>query len=157
MSDRLDYLAEAEKRCSDCKTYKDVKLSEKDQIKLVETSNSMFEGKITEKERNHCKLNFKNATDVDKLNLLPEIHKRLNNVPGRPVISNCGIVIEKFLDHHLQSVMKEEKLCKKDTADFLDKVKDLGEIPEGAIAVTADVVRLYPSIPHTESLEVLHK
>ena len=22
--------------------------------------------------------------------LLPKIHKRLNNVPGRPVISNCG-------------------------------------------------------------------
>ena len=53
--------------------------------------------------------------------------------------------------------MKEEKSYIKDTADFLDKIKDLAEIPEGAILVTADVVGLYPSIPHTEGLEVLHK
>ena len=30
-----------------------------------------------------------------------------------------------------------------DTADFFDKLKDLGEIPEGAILATADVVKLY--------------
>ena len=53
--------------------------------------------------------------------------------------------------------MKEEKSYIKDRADFLDKLKDLGEIPEGAILVTADVVGLYPSIPHTEGLEVLRK
>ena len=37
--------------------------------------------------------------------LLPKIHKRLNNVPGRPVISNCGYYTENisaFLDFHLQ-------------------------------------------------------
>ena len=53
--------------------------------------------------------------------------------------------------------MKEGKSYIKDTDDFLDKLKDLGEIPEGAILVTADVVGLYPSIPHTEGLEVLRK
>ena len=42
--DRFDYLAEAEKQLSDSNTYKEVKLSEKDQVKLVEKSNSMFEG-----------------------------------------------------------------------------------------------------------------
>ena len=33
---------------------------------------------------------------------LPKIHKRLVNVPGRPVISNCGTAADKaseFLDH----------------------------------------------------------
>ena len=65
--DRLDYLAEAEKQLSDSNTYKEVKLSEKDQIKLVEKSNSMFEGLkkktvITEKEKNYFKFNFKKAT-----------------------------------------------------------------------------------------------
>ena len=34
--DGLDYLAEAEKQLSDSKTYKEVQLEEKDQIKLVE-------------------------------------------------------------------------------------------------------------------------
>ena len=42
--DRLDYLAEAEKQLSNSNSYKEVKLSEKYKIKLVEKSNSMFEG-----------------------------------------------------------------------------------------------------------------
>ena len=39
----LDYLAEAEKQLSDSKTYKEVQLEEKDQIKLVEKRNSVLE------------------------------------------------------------------------------------------------------------------
>ena len=42
--DRLGYLEEAEKQLSDSNTYKEVKLSEKDQTKSVEKRNSMFEG-----------------------------------------------------------------------------------------------------------------
>ena len=87
------------------------------------------------------------------------MHKRLSNVLGCPAVSNCGTPTEKvseFLDH-LQPVMKEGKSYVKDTADFLNKLKDLGEIPEGEIIVTVDVVGLYPSIPHTEGLEVLRK
>ena len=162
--DSLDYLAEAEKQLSDSNTYKEVKLSEKDQIKLVEKSNSMFEGLkkktvITEKEKNYFKFNFKKATNVGKLYILPKMHKKLSNVPGRPVISNCGPTekVSEFLDHCLHPLMKEGKSHIKDTADFLDKLKDLGEVPEGAILVTADVIGLYPSIPHTEGLEVLRK
>ena len=51
--------------------------------------------------------NYKNACNLGKLYLLPKIHKRLFNVPGRPVISNCGTPTEKaseFLDHHLKPV-----------------------------------------------------
>ena len=43
MWDGLDYLAEAEKQLSDSKTYKEVQLEEKDQIKLVEKRNSVLE------------------------------------------------------------------------------------------------------------------
>ena len=143
----------------------EVQLKEKDQIKLVEKSNSMCEELkqktvIVEKEKNYFKFNFKKATNVGKLFLLPKIHKRLSNVPGHPVPLNCGTPKEKvseYLDHHLQPVMNEGKSYIKDTADFLDKLKDLGEIPEGVILVTADVVGLYLSIPHTDGLEVLHK
>ena len=41
--DRLNYLAEAEKQLSDSKTYKEFQWSDKDQIKLAEKRNSMFE------------------------------------------------------------------------------------------------------------------
>ena len=85
--DRLNYLAEVEKQLSDSNTYKEVKLPEKEQVKLVEKSNSMFEGLkkktlITEKKK-HC-------FNVGKLYLLHKIHKRLSNMSGHPVISSCG-------------------------------------------------------------------
>ena len=92
--------------------------------------------------------------------LLPKIHKRLVSVPGRPVISNCGTPTEKaseFLDHHLQPIMKSGTSYIKDTNDFLSKLKNLKKVPDNAILVTADVVGLYPSIPHNEGLEVLKK
>ena len=57
----------------------------------------------------------------------------------------------------MQPVLKEGKSHINDAADFLDKFKDLDETSEGAILVTADVVGLYPIIPHTEGLEVLCK
>ena len=51
---------------------------------------------------------YKKAYNLGKLYMLPKIHKRLFNVPGRPVISNCRMTTEKvseFLDHHLKSIM----------------------------------------------------
>ena len=45
----------------------------------------------------------------------------------------------------------------KDTGDFLNKIKNINAIPENAILVTADVVGLYPSIPHQPGLEALRK
>ena len=39
----------------------------------------------------------------------------------------------------------------------MKKVKHLGQIPDGAILVTEDVVGLYPSIPHNAGLESLRK
>ena len=86
--------------------------------------------------------------------LLPKIHKRLDNVPGRPVISNCGTPTEKasvFLDHHLQPIMKSVVSYIKDTNDFLSKLKNFGKIPENVFLVSADYAGLYPSIPHDEN------
>ena len=51
--------------------------------------------------------------------------------------------------------MKQGNSYIKDTGDFLEKLRALGEIPKGAILVTADIAGLYPSIPHDEGLKVL--
>ena len=53
--------------------------------------------------------------------------------------------------------MQESWSYIKDSGDFLKKVKYLGQIPDGAILVTADVVGLYPSIPHKAGLETLRR
>ena len=92
--------------------------------------------------------------------LLPKIHKRLHEVPGRPVISNRGFYTENipsFLDHHLQPLAQRVKSYIKDTNHFLNKIKKIGKLPEGAILCTIDVVGLYPNIPHGEGLVFLYK
>ena len=58
--------------------------------------------------------------------LLPKIQKRLHDVPGRPVISNCGLYTENissFLDYHLQTLAQKLKSYIKDTNHFLSKLK----------------------------------
>ena len=113
---------------------------------------------IQEREKNYFKLSFKKATNLGKLYLLPKIHKDLRNVPDRPVILNCGTPTEKvseLLNHELQPIMKQRNSYIKDTGDFLEKSRAIGEIPKGDILVTADVVGLYPSFPHDEGLKVL--
>ena len=44
-----------------------------------------------------------------------------------------------------------------DTNDFFLKLKNLKKVADNAILVTADIVGLYPSIPHNDGLEVLKK
>ena len=80
---------------------------------------------------------------------LPKIHKRLNNVPGRPVISNCGYYLENifaFLDFHLQLLAQAVKSYIKDTDDFLNKLRSLPKLPSNIILCIVDVVGLYPNI-----------
>ena len=115
---------------------------------------------ISEKELKYFTYSFKKATNLGKLCFLLKIHKSLTSVPVRPVISNCGTPTEKiseYLDHILKHVMQESWSYIKDTGDFLKKVKHLGQIPDGAIVVTADVLGLYPSIPHKTGLGALRR
>ena len=53
--------------------------------------------------------------------------------------------------------MKAGKSYIKDTGDFLEKLKNLGNTPSNAILVTADVVGPYPSIPHEAGLQALYE
>ena len=90
--------------------------------------------------------------------MLPKIHKRLSNVPGSPIISNCGTPTEKvseFLDDKLKPEMQKSWSFIKDTNDFISKISRIHSIPKDALLVTVDVVGLYPSIPHKAGLEAL--
>ena len=100
---------------------------------------------ITEKEFKYFSYQYKKSTNFGKMYLLPKIYKRLDNVPGCPVISNCGTPTEKaseFVDHHLQPIMKSGVSDVKHTNDFLSNLKNLRKIPENEFLVTADVVGL---------------
>ena len=103
-------------------------------------------------------LNFKKSTNLGKLFFLPKMHKRLYDVPDRLVISNFGTPTEKVsecLHYHLKPIMLSEKSYKGETSDFLKRLKELSNVPQNSLLVTADVVGLYPGIPHQGRLEAL--
>ena len=57
-----------------------------------------------------------------------QIHKRLQNVPERPVISNSGYYTENIsasLEFHLKPLAQKVKSYIKDTNDFLRKIASL--------------------------------
>ena len=115
-------------------------------------------GYLSEKQLSYDSFKYKKAFNLGKLYLLPKIHKRLYNVPGRPVISNCETPTEKaseFLDNHLKPIMQNSWSYIRDSGDFIDKIKRIKNIPKDAILVTAYVVRLYPCIPHVAGLKAL--
>ena len=83
--------------------------------------------------------------------LLPKIHKRLYNLPGRPVISNCGYFTENissFLDFHLQPIPKKVKSYIKHTNDFLKKLHSPTNLPGSSLLC---------NILHDEGLFALRK
>ena len=53
--------------------------------------------------------------------------------------------------------MQQSRSCIKDSNDFINKLKEIKEVPKDTIMVTADVVGLYPSIPHNVGLEALRR
>ena len=91
---------EAEKKLSDKNVYKKVNSNEKLIQDLTETSNKMFRslkngGFKTNKKLKYFSFDHKRACNLGNLYFLPKIHKRFFNVPGRPVISDCGTPTEK--------------------------------------------------------------
>ena len=155
--DKKDYLMEAEKQLSCKETYEEVS---SDPSFLIKTIHDNLE-KI--RKRGDISNNILDYFNVEnpkfgRFYLLPKIHKRMYDIPGRPVISNCGFYTENisaFLDHQRKPIAMQVKSYIKDTNDFLKKLRDLPDLPQDSIICTIDVVGLYPSIPNEEGLRFL--
>ena len=109
-------------------------------------------GDISDKTLNYFVVN---NLKLGRFYLLPKIHKRLHNVPGRPFISNSGYFtgnISSFLDFQLKPLAQKVKCYIQDTIDFLKKIANLPTLPDDLILCTIGVVGLYPNIPHEEWL-----
>ena len=91
-----------------------------------------------------------------KFYLRPKVHKEGN--PGRPVVSsvNCHIAnISKYVDYHLQPIVKEIPSYVKDTQDFLKKLEKVKDIPQESLLVTLDAKSLYTNIPNNEGIKAV--
>ena len=87
---------------------------------------------IDEKNRKYL---LGNKHKLGRFYLLPKIHKRLSNVPGRPVISNCGTATERiseFVDFNIQLLVKNITSIILATNHFLQRLENIGMIPEDA-------------------------
>ena len=124
---RQDYIKEAEKQPRDSTVYKKINYNKKILSQLVDSSNKYFKelnssGYISYEEMKYFTYQYKKICKLGNLYLLPKIYKRIFNVPGRPVISNCGTPTEKvseILDHHLKPVMEMGLSYIRDSQHFL--------------------------------------
>ena len=69
-----------------------------------------------------------NNPKLGRFHLLPKIHKRLHNIPGKPFISNSGYCTKNmsgFLEYDLKPVAEKIKSYIKDTNGFLRKLDAL--------------------------------
>ena len=158
--DRDDYLKEAELQLGDIEVYE--KLSSDSVSPLIrEIKNCLAKinkrGDISKETLDYFLVD---NPKVGRFYLLPKIHKRLENVPGRPVISNSSFYTENistFLDFHFQPIAQQVKSFIKDTNDFLKKLPSLPKLSENTLLCTAHVVGLYPNIPHDDGLKAIEQ
>ena len=158
--DREDYLVEAKKQLDDNEVYQELRGD-------VESPIEKIIKKVIRKLRNRGDISHEtldyfsvNNPKLGRFYLLPKIHKRLHDVPGRPVISNSGFYTENissFIEYHLKPLAQNVKSYIRDTNDFLSKLASLPPLPDDVILCTIDVVGLYPNIPHDEGLIAMRK
>ena len=158
--DREDYLAEARTQLKHKDVYQELKGNIVGPLEKI--IKSVLRKVRDRKDISDETLDYflVNNPKLGRFYLLPKIHKRLYNVPGRPVISNSGYYTENisaFLEYHLKPISQKVRSYIKDTNDFLRKLDALPSLPEDTILCTIDVVGLYPNIPHEDGLVAMRK
>lgn len=74
------------------------------------SSNKIFKsfqrkGAISKKKLKYFLHGHKKATKLKNLYFLPNVHEKPFNIPGRPVIFNCGTPSENALDHQFLNLL----------------------------------------------------
>ena len=100
-------MKEAEKQLGDRETYEELSLDPVSPLILISIvkgclSRVKNRGDIPSETLEYFVIN---KPKLGRFYLLPKIHKRLHNVPSRPVISNNGFFYRKhfsFLEYHLK-------------------------------------------------------
>ena len=88
--------------------------------------------------------------------MFPKIHNSENL--ERPVLSSVYCHTTRiYVDHHLQSHVKELKSYVKDSNDFIKKKinNNLSKIPENSILVRMDICSLYTNTLHKEGIKAV--
>ena len=77
---------------------------------------------------------------------------------GRPVVSslNCHTAnISKYVDYHLQPIVKQIPSYAKVTQDFLKKLEKVEDVPQESLIVTLNVKSVDTNIPNNEGIKAV--
>jgi hypothetical protein len=160
--DRTEYVAEANRQLSDSATYT---LQTTDLTKHHTTTINSLLSQLQESKQISEKVFLGlevNDPRTARLYLLPKIHKGKprGQVPGRPIISGSGCPTEKissFVDEHIKPFVPSIPSYVRDTADFINKVERIPNLPNQFHLVTLDVTSLYTNIPNHEGMVAVAK
>ena len=91
------------------------------------------------------------------------VHK--DHVPGEvpplhPIISRSGSITEAishYVQDQIKDISKRHPSYLKGTPDFLRFLKDIGDLPDGAILATVNVSALYSNIKREDAVEAVRK
>ncbi|XP_078370299.1 uncharacterized protein LOC144654063, partial [Oculina patagonica] len=151
--DRDWYINECLRQLNDTKFYKplDNDITKEVQKRVRKYTKRMNRDKIISDETKRYLI----QTDPKpgRFYILPKVHKQGN--PGRPIVSSNSHPTERisqFVDYHLKPLVQNTDSFIKDTTHFLNKLKQLGRLPQNALLVTLDVSSLYTNIPHNEGI-----
>ena len=88
----------------------------------------------------------------------PKIYKEGN--PGSPLATsiNCHTAnISKYVDCHVQPIVKQIPFYVQDTNDFINKINAVKSVPKNSYLVTMDVRSLYTNIPNVEGISTVKR
>ena len=150
---KQDYIKEGLRQLCDPPFYKEI---QRDPTNKNTTEIQKFLSLIKEKKllpQEHITFISPKNCRTPLFYLLPKILKANN--PGRPIVSACDSPTEKislYLESYPKPLTLKVRSYIRDTSDFLQKLKELGQIHKDSLLVTIDVVSLYTNIPHKDGI-----
>ena len=152
--DKSWYIDECNRQLNDAKFYRqlDGDITDTIQQRVTVYIERMFnDGYIDEKTKKYL---VQTNVKPGRFYILPKIHKTGN--PGRPIVSSNSHPTERisqFVDYYINPLVSTLDSHIKDTTGFLNKLCNLGNLPNNAILVTLDVSSLYTNIPHNQGID----
>ena len=121
---------ETEKQLNDEAVYKEENFDEDLISNLTGKSNRLFQSLnqrqlISEKDFAYFRFKFINTCNIGQFYLLPKIHKRLSNLPGRPVICSENNIFEfnNQIKQQIAETVIATKCAPTYACIFMDKVE----------------------------------
>ncbi|XP_053545722.1 calpain-1 catalytic subunit-like [Bombina bombina] len=154
---RSSYIAEALRQLEDTSSYTKLRgdptnVFQRQLMHLLD--GALEEGFI---DNDTCQYLYVKHPVIPIFHHLPKVHKTIENVQGRPIVSGIGSMLEhlsEWLDDLLQPLVIALRSYIRDTKHVLNMIDQI-EWTRDSVWLTVDVTALYSSIPHHLGLKAI--